>query len=170
MHLQLNLALFLSKKIMSKYRSHDSANETLDSSLQNLVGKIYPKINLSNIFQSKNSVGSFFNLNVRSNIVYKYSCSYCNATYVGKSTRNFHMHISEHKGISQRTNRPYAKTPNSNIYKHFLKTNQAIDSNNFCVIFSANDTSIKVAKSILIHKLSPSLNGTMYSTTLLNLF
>ena len=45
--------------------------------------------------------------------------------------------------------------------------NQAIDSNNLCVIFSANDTSIKVAKSILIHKLSPSLNGTMYSTPLL---
>ena len=69
-------------------------------------------------------------------------------------------------GISPRTNRPYAKTPNSNIYKHFLDTNHAIDSNNFSIIFSANDTSLKVAESICIHKLSPSLNGTMYSTPL----
>ena len=46
------------------------------------------------------------------------------------------------------------KTLNSNIYKHFLDTNHAIDSSNFSIIFSANDTSIKVAESIFIHKLS----------------
>ena len=40
---------------------HDSANETLGSSLRNLVGKFYLQINLSIIFHIKNSVGSFFN-------------------------------------------------------------------------------------------------------------
>ena len=151
---------------------HDAANESLDKSLRNLVGKFYPQINLSIIFQNKNSVGSFFNFKdkipqcVRSNVVYKYSCSHCNATYVGESSRHFHTRVSEHRGISPRTNRPYSKTPNSNIYKHFLDTNHSIDSNNFSIIFSTSDTSIKVAESIFIHKLSPSLNGTMYSTPL----
>ena len=32
---------------------HDSTNETLDSSLRNLVGKFYPQKNLSIIFQNK---------------------------------------------------------------------------------------------------------------------
>ena len=67
-------------------------------------------------------------------------------------------------GMSSITNRPYVKTLNSNIYKYFLKTNHAIDSSNFSIIFSSSDTSIKIAESILIHKLSPSLNGTLYST------
>ena len=39
---------------------HDSANETLDSSLRNLVGKFYPQISLSIIYQDKNSVAIFF--------------------------------------------------------------------------------------------------------------
>ena len=41
---------------------HDSANETLDSSLRNLVGKFYPQISLSIIYQDKNSVAIFFQL------------------------------------------------------------------------------------------------------------
>ena len=98
--------------------------------------------------------------------IHYYSCPHCNATCVGESSRHFHTRISEHRGISPRTNRPYSKTPNSNIYKHFLDTNHSIDSNNFSIIFSTSDTSIKVAESIFIHKLSPSLNGTMYSTPL----
>ena len=57
---------------------HDSANETLDSSLRNLVGKFDPQINLSLISQNKNSVGRFINFKnkipqyVRSNVAYKY--------------------------------------------------------------------------------------------------
>ena len=92
--------------------------------------------------------------------MYKYSCSHCNATHVAESFRHFHTRISP------RTNWPYFKTQNSNIYKHFLDTNYAIDSSNFGITFSTSDTSIKVAESIFIHKLSPSLNGTMYSTPL----
>ena len=68
--------------------------------------------------------------------------------------------------IPSRTNRPYAKAPNSNIYEHFLETDHGIDSSNFNIIFPANDTSIKVAQSILIQKLTPSLSVTMYSTPL----
>ena len=39
----------------------DLANETLESSLRKLVRKFYPQINLSIIFQNKNSVSGFFN-------------------------------------------------------------------------------------------------------------
>ena len=62
------------------------------------------------------------------------------------------MRVSENK-VSLGNNRPYAKIPNSNIYKHFLDTNHAIDSSNFSIIFSANDASIKIAESILINYL-----------------
>ena len=80
---------------------HYSANETLENGLQNLVGKFGPQINLSIIFQNKNSVGSFFNFKdkmpqcVWSNVVYKYSCSHRNATYVGESSRHFHARICD---------------------------------------------------------------------------
>ena len=86
--------------------------------------------------------------------LYRYSCSHCNATYVGESSRHFHRRNSERRGISLGTNRPCAKTPIGNIYKHFLETNRAVDSSNFSKKIPVNDTSIKVAKSILIHILS----------------
>ena len=59
------------------------------------------------------------------------------------------------------------KPQKSNIYKDFLETNHAIDSCDIGISFSINDTYIKVAESILFHKLSPSLHGTMHSTPLL---
>ena len=71
------------------------------------------------------------------------------------------MRVSENK-VSLGNNRPYAKIPNSIIYKHFLDTNHAIDSSNFGIIFLANDSFIKIAESIFIHELSPCLNGTVF--------
>ena len=151
---------------------NDLSNNSLDLNLKKLLGRFYPQIDLRCIFQNNNSVGSHFNFKdqisttMKSNIVYQYSCLQCNATYVGETSRHFYTRISEHKGISPRTNRPYSKSPNSNIYKHFLDTNHEIDSKSFQIIFSVNDSSIKIAESVLIHKLSPSLNGMMYSTPL----
>ena len=88
------------------YFRNRHSNETLDSSLRNLVGKFYPQINLYIIFQSKNSIGSFLNFKdkipqcVRSNVVYKFSCLHCKATFVGESPRHFHTRISEQRGIT----------------------------------------------------------------------
>ena len=38
------------------------------------------------------------------------------------------------------TIRPYVKTPNNDIYNHFLETSHAKDSRNFGTAFSTNDT------------------------------
>ena len=64
---------------------------------------------------------------MKSNNVYKNLCWQCDATYVGETSRHFYTRIAEREGISRRINRPYSKSPNFNIYKHFLDTDHKIE-------------------------------------------
>ena len=58
-------------------------------------------------------MGIFFNFsdrippNIKSNIVYNYSCSLSSATYLGESIYHFHTCVSEHMGISSLPGVPY---------------------------------------------------------------
>ena len=54
------------------------------------------KCKISNVFTLKDKIPSFS----RSNIVYKFKCGSCNATYYGKSKRHFKVRMCEHLGIS----------------------------------------------------------------------
>ena len=148
------------------------SNKLIKFDLIKLVSKFYPQIDFNIIFTNDFSIGSFFLFKdkvspcVKSNIVYKYSCGLCSATYIGESTRHYQTRVSEHRGISPRTGLHYSKAPKSNIYNHFLETGHDIHSDNFSVIFSGCEWEIKLAESIKIHQLKPSLNDMVSSTPL----
>ena len=74
--------------------------------------------------------------------------------------------VSEHRGISPRTGMHYSKPLKSNIYMHYLETGRDVDSNNFNIVFSSCEWEIKLAESIKIHELKPSLNDMVSSTPL----
>ena len=65
-------------------------------------------------------IGSCFSLkdkplfSLKSNVVYKFSCASCSASYVGETSRHLATRINEHLG----------KDKNSHIFKH-LNANQA---------------------------------------------
>ena len=42
---------------------------------------------------------------LRSNIVYKFMCGRCNATYYGQTCHHFKVRVGEHSGISPLTNK-----------------------------------------------------------------
>ena len=148
------------------------SNKLIKFDLIKLVSKFYPQIDFNIIFTNDFSIGSFFLFKdkvspcVKSNIVYKYSCGLCSATYIGESTRHYQTRVSEHRGISPRTGLHYSKAPKSNICNHFLETGHDIHSDNFCVIFSGREWEIKLAESIKIHQSKPSLNDMVSSTPL----
>ena len=75
----------------------DQGNKLLASD----ISRLYPQIDIRLIFANNFSIGNFFNFkdrispNIKSNIVYKYSCSLCSVTYLGQSIRHFHIRVPE---------------------------------------------------------------------------
>ena len=51
---------------------------------------------LSNMFVFKDKIPTY----MKSAVIYKFTCSDCNVTYIGKTNRHFHVMYCEHLGIS----------------------------------------------------------------------
>ena len=94
-----------------------------------------------------------------SNIIYKYSCSQCQSTYIGETQRHLISRISEHKGISPRTSMPFSNPPFSNIREHALSFDHPIKVDNFSVLARCPSHDLRLLESIFIHKFSPNLNN-----------
>ena len=133
--------------------------------LLNIVNKYFPQVNLRCIFVNRNTVGSFFPfkdqipLMMSSNIIYKYSCSQCQSTYIGETQRHIISRICEHKGISPRTSMPFSNPPFSNIREHALSFDHPIKVDNFSVLARCPSHDLRLLESIFIHKFSPNLNN-----------
>ena len=129
------------------------------------MGKFYPQIHLNLIFKNNFSIESFFQYkdkiptSVLSNVVYKYTCEQCTATYYGETTRHLCTRIAEHKGLSSRTGKPLTHPPFSSIRDHCLLYGHGLESKNFSIIHKCeNPFDTRVSESILIQKDKPTLN------------
>ena len=108
---------------------------------------------------NRNTVGPFFQfkdqipLMMSSNIIYKYSCSQCQSTYIGETQRHLISRIWEHKGISPRTSMPFSNPPFSNIREHALSFDHSIKVDNFSVLARCiRSHDIRLLESIFIRK------------------
>ena len=108
--------------------------------LTSIINRFFPQVDFKCLFVNRNTIGSFSPFNdqiphmVSSKIIYKYLCGQCNSSYVGETRRLFISRICEHKGISPRTNVPFANPPFSNIREHALNCNHPIKIDNFSVL------------------------------------
>ena len=79
----------------------------LVKSVQNNLGFCHLKV----VFQSPYKLHTLFRFKdtldkkIRFHLVYRYSCSNCNATYYSKTQRHFFKRAAEHKGISNLTSK-----------------------------------------------------------------
>ena len=102
-------------------------------------------------------------LNVRSHLLYRYTCDGCNAIYIGKTRRHYLVRVFEHLGISMRTHKKFTFNPacgnNSAILNH-VNCNKCIGKEeNFKIIGSAsNDYHLCLKESLLIQKHKPKIN------------
>ena len=77
------------------------------NNINKLIKDHYRDIQVQFIFKSTKRVSSLFRYKDRiptlvcSNVVYKFSCSGCNATYYGKTNRNLLIRCNEHLGINR---------------------------------------------------------------------
>ena len=138
----------------------------MKNELMSLFKKFIPQKTFSFILSNRNNLGSLFHYKDRlpthmlSSVIYKFSCSQCESDYVGMTSRNLYMRISEHMGKSFRTGAFLAHPPHSAIREHSNTCNNKIHSSNFKILASASCTiDLKILESLHITKSKPVLNN-----------
>ena len=141
----------------------------LKSKLSRYFSKYFPACRIKVIFKCSSRLNRFLVFkdkipsNVRSHLLYRYTCSGCNATYIGKTRRHYLVRVFEHLGISLRTHKKFTYNPNngnnSAILNHVHGQNCVGKEENFKIIGSAaNDFHLCLKESLLIQKEKPKIN------------
>ena len=143
----------------------------LKRKLPSFIRNSLPQCTIKVILKSTNHLSSLFRFKdvipkeLRSHLVYKFSCSSCNTTYHGKTERHLNVRSGEHIGLSPLTGNRVACKPSA-ISDHLLLHEDNNSSfNNFCCENNAYKLSLR--ESILIKRDSPELNRKVSSMPLL---
>ena len=118
------------------------------------------------VFKSGRNLGSFFKYkdsidkDLRSYLIYKYTCPSCNAGYIGCTNRHFRTRIFEHLGVSARTGSTTIHRA-SGISKHIALTKHVGTEEDFEILYNPSQkTFLKIVETILIQREQPALNDT----------
>ena len=140
--------------------------------LEKTIGDFIPRCKIQVVFSSKNKIRNFFAFkdkvpnNLKSLVLYRFKCSDCNVTYIGKTSRHYQIRYSEHLGISKVTNLPlkYNVKSSTAVRDHTHKCNHKSSIDCFKLIGSArNDYHLKIKESLNILREKPELNKTVKS-------
>ena len=152
------------KNIFMKLPYFGIKSNELKKELCQLLSKFYPQIKLNLILYNNCTIQSFFPFKdkisplIASNVIYKYSCGQCDSTYIGETKMQLKVRISQHKGISYRTDVPYSNPSFSSIRDHSLNSDHPILLQNFKIIDRCKKFDIRILESVNIHKFRPNLN------------
>ena len=108
-------------------------------------------------------------IDIHSLVVYKFTCSTCNGTYIGKTKRHFLVRAYEHLLLSYKTGKKYTfkESTATTVAKHLHHSNHTASIGDFKTIPKArNDFHTKIKESLLIKKDNPSLNISSHSIPL----
>ena len=137
----------------------------LRTRLQNNINKNLPFCKIKFIFKSTTRLSNFFRFkdkvpfNLRSNVVYKFSCGRCNATYYGKTCRHLNVRIGEHSGISPLTGKKSKARKTTAVKDHMLFCDHIVSLDDFQILTSSNsEFHLKIKESLLISRDKPELN------------
>ena len=136
---------------------------TVKNKVNEMVKKYCKSINVKLIFTTCKTRDSFSNkdrligFRYTTNVVYKYVCARCNASYVGETTRHLSVRIKEH----------YKYDKKSHVYKHIkasLNCEQACNDDCFSVLDRAStEYQLKIKEGMYIGWEQPTLNKQLYS-------
>ena len=101
---------------------------------------------------------------ISSNLVYKFKCSCCNATYYGQSERHFFFRASEHLGMTPLTGKRAKKPKKSAISDHILLNGHDVSFGDFTILLTENKRfKLHSKESLLIKRGKPELHKSIYS-------
>ena len=153
------------KVVYASFGYYGKLSENLKIDVTHFIEKLYPHINfrmalvngftISSMFPYKDSLP----FDLRSSIIYKYSCTHCvSGTYVGSTVRAAYMRFAEHEGISFCTGKPTSVKKQSSIREHCSKCGP-FNKSNFAIIgHEKTDTFLRILESMHINSEKPELN------------
>ena len=138
--------------------------------LQSCIRNTIPYCSLRLVFQSKTRLSSLFRFKdiipkeTSLHLVYKFTCSCCNATYYGESERHFFVRASEHLGITPLTGKRVRNPKKSAIFDHILLNGHDVSFEDFTIVLKeSNRFKLHLKESLLIKRDKPELNRNIYS-------
>ena len=133
--------------------------------LKNVLQRYYPQVEFKFSLSNSLKIKSFFYykdhlpLDLRSGIVYKYTCGICNDSYIGSSIKQARVRFSQHHGFSFITSRPISCPTNSSIQDHCNSKDHMFKYEYFNVLDSgASNTDLRILESLYILKFNLSIN------------
>ena len=154
-------------RVVLPYLGKLSAN--IKRNLENVISKNIGCCKLKVIFSSSNRMKDRFSfkdsipMDIRSNVIYKFTCKSCQAFYVGKTFRHFKQRVGEHIGRSHLTGSRYKTPTQTAVFDHMVLTGHEAFFEDFEIISTERSTSdflLRIRESLLINKLKPTLNVT----------
>ena len=125
----------------------------------------FPQISFRFVFTNKFTIGSYLKnstplpFDLRSSVVYLYTCPSCNARYVGSTSRWIKHRISDHLGRSIRTDFPLNKPQFSSIREHSQNNNHLLSRTAFEILNSTPfRADLLTLEALYINKMKPELN------------
>ena len=124
-----------------------------------------PQCKINFVFRSKTRLSSLLSFKdklpflLNAGIIYKYTCSRCNSTYVGKTKRHIKKRYCEHQGRSPLTGKLVKGQLSTTVRDHTLDCDTVVEFSDFSILGrdSRNDF-LKIKESLFIRKEKPNLN------------
>ncbi len=146
-----------------------------------LCKSVYPDVKCRIVFKTLYRISNSFPfkdrhpLALNSGVIYNFTCTCCNTSYIGKSIRHLHTRVCEHKRVSDRTGKPCnSDSEPSAIFMHSRTCCNGdvlcpVSLDDFTVIGRAeSDFLLRIKESLFINKFKPGINrqGAVHSLPL----
>ena len=134
--------------------------------LQTKLSRFYTHLDIRFSLKNSFTISSLFPFKdklpseLHSNIVYKFICRSCNATYIGCTRQKSKVRFHQHLGTSHRTNRQLSSPMHSLPRKHAEDNNHPCSLKDFNIIdYSNNSGDLTLLESLHIYKDKPNINA-----------
>ena len=132
---------------------------------KDLIIYFKPGLRVSNFFRGKDRTP----FELRSHVVYQYTCAGCNSSYIGQTARHLRHRIAEHAGVSHLTGNTMKLKIHSSIRDCSSQcTGSGCSARDFKILArGGTELELLVKERLLINREKPRLNGNCGSFELL---
>ena len=137
----------------------------IQNTLKYNFSKFYPQIDFRFVNVNSFRTSSFFNFkdrmpsDLRSSVIYKFTCPSCQAGYFGSTFRAFKNRTDEHIGQSSRTGRWLQSPPHSAVREHAELCDFILKKEHFEIIDTCHNNNLRLLESLYIKVNKPQLNN-----------